>query len=123
MQAEGLFEPIEETGELMFASAEEAWFWYCRYENHTPYKANSSNAVVIRPCVIDDVYVCAVKLYLARKIGERHIKTLVKYGRAQMPPDMRIAGQEDEALWWDDAMDKLETLLIKKGIVRCGNSE
>ncbi|MDR1476626.1 MAG: hypothetical protein LBI17_00680 [Rickettsiales bacterium] len=110
---------IEKSGEVLFSGAEEAWFWYCRYENHTPYKANNSNAVIERPCAVDDIYVSVAKLYLARKIGERHVRTLVKYGRAQVPPDPRVAGQEDEAMWWDDALDKLETILARKGIVRC----
>lgn len=108
-----------ETGEVLFDCAEDAWFWYCKYEKRTPYKSNNSNDVVIRPCVVDDIYLCVVKLYLAKKISERHIKTLVKYGRMLCPPDVRIKDEELEALWWDDAMDKLETVLRKKGIVRC----
>lgn len=123
MQSGGPVYYLDENGEVKFESAEEAWFWYCRYEKHTPFKARNSNALVPRPCAVDDVYVCALKLYLARKISERHVKTLVKYGRAQVPPDARVAGQEDEALWWDDAMDKLETILMKKGIVRCKSLE
>ncbi len=108
-----------EIGEVLFDCAEDAWFWYCKYEKRTPYKSNNSNSVVIRPCVIDDIYLCVVKLYLAKKISERHIKTLVKYGRMLCPPDARVKDEAMEALWWDDAMDKLETVLRKKGIVRC----
>jgi hypothetical protein len=119
MQTEKKGYCFEESGEVSFSCAEEAWFWYCRYENHTPYKANNSNDVITRPCVVDDIYVSVAKLYLARKIGERHVRTLVRYGRAQVPPDPRIADQEEEAVWWDDAIDKLETVLAKKGIVKC----
>lgn len=110
-----------DTNEVLFDCAEEAWFWYCKYENKNPFKSKNSNKVIVRPCVLDDIYISVVKLYLAKKISERHIKTLVKYGRLLCPPDVRIKEEEMEALWWDDAMDKLETVLIKKGIVRCKN--
>lgn len=112
-----------EIGEVLFDCAEDAWFWYCKYEKRTPYKSNNSNNVVIRPCVLDDIYLCVEKLFFAKKIGGRHVKTLIKYGRMLCPPDIRVEDEAMEALWWDDAMDKLETLLRKKGIVRCKNSD
>ena len=37
----------------------------------------------------------------------------------QIVPDERIVEEQEEALWWSDAMDKLETVLRKKGIVVC----
>lgn len=106
---------------LLFESAEEAWFWYCKYEKKTPYKSNNSNSVVVRPCGVDDIYLSVLKLYFAKKISERHLKTLVKYGRMFCAPDYRILEEQDEALWWDDAMDKLETVLLNEKIVRCKN--
>lgn len=104
---------------VLFQSAEEAWFWFCRYDERSGYKYNSSNKRVIRPCQLDDIYIVVSKLYIAKKIGERHLKTLIKYGRMQLAPDVRIEEEMEEALWWDDAMDKLETIFIKKGIVKC----
>ena len=41
----------------------------------------------------------------------------------QIAPDKRILDERQEALWWNDAMDIIETLLIKKGIVKCKNLE
>lgn len=110
-----------DSGEVLFSCAEEAWFWYCKYEKRTPYKTKNSNKVVVRPCLLDDIYLSVEKLYWAKKISNRHVKTLIKYGRMLCPPDARIKDEEMEALWWDDAMDKLETVLRKKGIVRCND--
>ncbi|MDR1008770.1 MAG: hypothetical protein LBL52_00780 [Rickettsiales bacterium] len=106
-------------GEILFRSAEEAWFWYCRYEERTIMKQRQEpeTAKIRRPCHLDDVYLCVAKLYIARKISERHVKTLVKYGRLGLAPDPRIAEEERESLWWDDALDKLEQVLRAKGIV------
>ena len=58
---------------------------------------------------------------MAKKIHERHLKTLIKYGRMQIAPDIRVVDEQQEALWWNDAMDIIETVLMKKGIVRCKN--
>ena len=104
---------------ILFQNAEEAWFWFCKYDGRTGYKSNTSNKRIIRPCQLDDIYIVVSKLYIAKKIGERHLKTLIKYGRMQIAPDSRVVEEQEEALWWDDAMDKLETIFIKKGIVKC----
>jgi hypothetical protein len=58
-----------------------------------------------------------VRLALANKISRRHLAALVKYGRKQAPPDFRVKAEEMESMWWDDAMDKLQCVLIRKGIV------
>lgn len=113
----------ENPNQMLFESAEEAWFWFCRYDNRTGYKIKSSAHRVERPCFLDDIYIVVTKLYLAKKIHERHLKTLIKYGRMQIAPDKRILDERQEALWWNDAMDIIETLLIKKGIVKCKNLE
>ncbi len=113
----------ENPNQVLFESAEEAWFWFCKYDAMEKHKTKSSGCKVVRPCFLDDIYIVVSKLYLARKISERHLKTLIKYGRMQMAPDERIVDEQDEALWWSDAMDKIETVLIKKGIVRCRNME
>ncbi len=113
----------ENPNQVLFESAEEAWFWFCKYDARTGYKAKTSICKVVRPCFLDDIYIVVSKLYLARKISERHLKTIIKYGRMQMIPDERIVDEQEEALWWSDAMDKIETILIKKGIVRCKNME
>lgn len=115
------FDFENEFGEVLFDSAEEAWFWYCRYENKSPFKLKNSNKSIARPCVLDDIYLCVVRLYLAKKIRECHLKTLIKFGRKFCAPDFRIFEEQQEALWWDDAMDKLETVFRAKGIVRCKN--
>ena len=111
----------ENPNQVLFESAEEAWFWFCRYDERTGYKIKTSRCKIIRPCSLDDIYIVVSKLYLAKKIHERHLKTLIKYGRMQIAPDIRVVDEQQEALWWNDAMDIIETVLMKKGIVRCKN--
>ncbi len=113
----------ENLNQTLFESAEEAWFWFCRYDERTGYKIKTSRCRIVRPCFLDDIYIVVSKLYLAKKIRERHIKTLIKYGRMQVPPDSRIVDEQEEALWWDDAMSIIETVLIKKGIVKCKDTQ
>jgi len=113
----------ENPNQTCFESAEEAWFWFCKYDVRNGYKPKTSDYKIIRPCFLDDIYIVVSKLYLSRKIKERHLKTLIKYGRMQIAPDGRIVDEQDEALWWEDAMDKMETLLRAKGIVKCKSVE
>ncbi len=108
---------------VLFENAEEAWFWYCRYDERNGFKLNNSSNRIIRVCNLDDIYLVVSKLYLAKKISERHLKTLIKYGRMQIVPDERIEEEKDEALWWSDAMDKIEIILKNKGIVKCNDQE
>ena len=107
----------------LFNSAEEAWLWFCKYESMVKSKPKNSSCRIVRPCYLDDIYIAVSRLYLARKISERHVKTLIKYGKLQLIPDERISDEYMEAMWWQDAMDKLEILLIKKGIVICKDTK
>jgi hypothetical protein len=109
----------EDLGEVLFDSAEDAWLWFCKYEKKSPYKPKNSNRVIARPCVLDDIYLCVSKLYLAKKINKRQMSVLVSYGRLMLPPDGRIERERNDAIAWDSAMGHLEPLLIQKGIVRC----
>ena len=100
-----------------FKDSEEAWFWYCRYEERSVFRSGKGARDVLRPCQLDDIYICVARLFIDKKIGRRHIKTLVKYGNLLVPPDPRIEAEAMDALWWDDALDKLHTILAKKGVV------
>jgi len=39
------------------------------------------------------------------------------YGLREFPPDPRCSEEVEHARWWDDAMDRLTTVLRAKGIV------
>jgi hypothetical protein len=101
-----------------FKNAEEAWFWYCR---HQALKEGSSYRPQIprlsRPCSLSDIYVCVVKLSLCGILKKRHVNTLVKFGRRLSPPDHRLDEEVEEAIWWEEAMDKLQTIMLGKGFV------
>ena len=55
----------ENPNQMLFESAEEAWFWFCKYDNRTGYKIKSSASKILRPCFLDDIYLVVTKLYLA----------------------------------------------------------
>jgi hypothetical protein len=100
-----------------FKSAEEAWFWYCRNEERNKTLRSYSRSDFERPCRPDDVYIVAARLYISKRLSERHIRTMVEFGRRQLVPDPRVREEEAAALWWDDAMDKMEQVLRAKGVV------
>jgi hypothetical protein len=106
-----------DSADILFGNAEEAWFWYCKYENKSGYKRNNSNSSVARPCVLSDIYLSVARLYFSKKIKARHMRVLVKYGHLFAPPDARVVGEEKDAALWDEAMGMLEALLLSKKIV------
>ena len=57
----------ENPNQVLFDSAEDAWLWFCRYDNRTGYKVKTSRCKIIRPCYLDDIYIVVSKLYLAKK--------------------------------------------------------
>lgn len=68
-----------------------------------------------RPCDIDDIALAYRRLVVAGKLDRRHERALVDYGMAQRPPDRRVDPMGVVA--WDEALDRLSTVLVAKGIV------
>ena len=102
-----------------FASAEEAWFWFarCAKARRDGARFAGGPASWQRPCDPDDIRRTVLALYRRRAIGKIHVATLVRFGTAERPPDMR---REDEYAFvapWDEALDRLAPPLKSKGIV------
>ena len=79
-----------------FDNAEQAWFWYCQCQisKNCGESPQPRKTYTLRPCGLDDIYICVVRLSLAGILKKRHINTLIKYGDKLYPPDPRI---EEEA--------------------------
>lgn len=56
-------------------------------------------------------------LFRRRNIGREHLAALGRYGWRERPPDPRRREEERPARLWDEALDRLSTVLRKKGIV------
>jgi hypothetical protein len=58
-----------------------------------------------------------VRSQQARRLDNEHIKVLASYGAGLSPPDPRLREQERAHRLWDEALDRLTTVLRRKGIV------
>lgn len=103
-----------------FVDAEEAWFWYVRAE-----RARREGAHLIdiysaetRPCDPDDMYRFVMSLHRRRLIRDEHLRILAQFGWRECPPDPRVREEERAVCLWDEALDRLTTLLKSRGIVR-----
>lgn len=102
-----------------FATAEEAWFWFARCQivrrqgaRFAPLPGASE-----RPCDPDDIYRAAVSLKRKGLLGRRHLAVLGHFGVSGRPPDPRCREEEEPARLWEQAIDRLTTVLQQKGIV------
>lgn len=102
-----------------FVDAEQAWFWYvrCQRARDDGVRFEDRLGAIGRPCDPDDVYRAALDLKRRRRIGARHLRVLATFGLAGRPPDRRCPDEERPARLWDEALDRLTTVLKAKGIV------
>jgi hypothetical protein len=109
---------IDRPAEL-FCSAEDAWFWYwqCQIARDEGARFVAGAGVVGRPCDPDDVCCAALSLLRRGVLQRGHLSTLASYGRAMTPPDPRVPDQANAHRLWEEALDRMTTVLRAKGIV------
>ncbi|KAF0118145.1 MAG: hypothetical protein FD149_870 [Rhodospirillaceae bacterium] len=78
-----------------------------------------SNSDEARPCDPDDIYRAVVGLLRQRRIEQFHLRILATYGLRLSPLDPRIQEETQAYHYWDEAIDRLSTILKTKGIVLC----
>lgn len=107
-----------ESKTIPFSNSEEAWFWFvrCQRVRHEGARMDRMSAIA-RPCDPDDIYRAVKGLAKARRIGRRHLEALVEYGRREVSPDPRSVEEQVAARLWAEALDRLTTVLRRKGIV------
>lgn len=107
-----------------FESAEAAYFWAVECEKYKAEGARFRAGLgVPRPCEPADIFICLKRLYDAGRIKTDHVLTLRFFGIRGYTPDPKHYhkgdGRDERAAYklWSEAMDLLESELLKKQIV------
>ena len=105
---------------MPFTSAQEAWFWYVQAERARMDGARYTKGMALypRPCEPSDIFRVIDRLYRNRRLLRDHLKVLRYYGVRLMAPDPRRIKEQRAHDLWDEAMDRIEDVLVSKGIVR-----
>lgn len=103
-----------------FDNVEEAWFWFINAQDARNDGARfvAGASMQARPCEPVDVLKILDRLYRNRMLTREHFLVLRHYGRRQMPPDVRRVKEKRSYYLWREAMEKMETPMQRKGIVR-----
>lgn len=103
-----------------FLSVEEAWFWFI-----TAQQARNDGARFVagqgrykRPCEPTDILNVISRLHRNRILQRDHFLVLRHYGRRQYAPDQYRIKEARACRLWQEAMDHLEPVFIRKGIVQ-----
>ena len=80
-------------------------------------RLGGNSGQVRRPCDPDDLYRVAIALARGGVIRSQHLFVLGKYGLCERPPDPRCRNEQEAFQLWDEALDRLTTVLRQKGIV------
>jgi len=102
-----------------FLNAEEAWFWFVRSEKARAERAKASETKSIfdRPCDPDDVFRWVKQLYEDGSLATGHLVVMGQYGFLDRLPDPDADEEVVDHIMWTDAFDRLEPMLIDKGVV------
>ena len=108
-----------------FVDAEEAWFWFMRSQRARAEGGcfRGASGGPVRPCDPDDLYRAVMGLLRRRLISRHHVKVLATFGFNDCPPDPRIGDQVRAYDLWQEALDRLTTVLKGKGIVETGENQ
>lgn len=110
--------PMADGAVCPFETAEEAWFWFIRaHKARRDGRRFEGGSGMVRPCEADDIYLAALNLVRARVLSLRHLRTLLDFGTRERSPDTRVGGETLQARLWDEALDRMTTVLRRKGIL------
>jgi hypothetical protein len=106
-----------------FSSAEEAWFWFVAAQSARQEGARVTAGVGLlpRPCEPLDILKIIDRLYRQRRLLRDHLLVLRHYGRRHLPPDSRRVKEMRAYTLWAEALDRMELVMIRKGIVKPRN--
>ena len=107
-------------GEKLFDTPQEVWFWFMKYEQFKEYfiaYKPISVWTVPRPCIPSDIYIIVKRFYLEKIISYNELKTMLKYGKIGREPNCYDKKELNDWESWESAMDKLYSVLYKKGII------
>lgn len=111
--------PSAHASTVPFADAEEAWFWFIQAQQARVEGARitAGAGLVPRPCEPIDILNVVSQLHRARRLLIDHILVLRHYGRRMMAPDPRRMKEMRAHGLWREALERIEPVLIRKGIV------
>lgn len=111
--------PFSRQEAQVFDNAEEAWLWYsrCQVSRLDGVRLVADAGALSRPCDPDDIYRAVDGLFRRRLIGRPHLRVLGEFGRRLVPPDPWAGDAPAAARLWGEALDRLSTVLRRKGIV------
>lgn len=103
-----------------FISAEEAWFWFIQSQSARNDGARFASGIgkTPRPCEPIDILKILDHLCRQRRLFRDHLLVLRHYGRRLMAPDPRRIKEARAHGLWCEALDRLESAFVRKGIVR-----
>ncbi len=114
------FFPISRERESVpYESAEAAWFWFvmAQQARNDGARIAAGQGLYTRPCEPMDILKVAERLYRNRMLVMDHFHVLRHYGRRQYAPDVRRVKEQRAHKFWSEAMERIEPILIRKGIV------
>ena len=105
---------------VLFDTVEEAWFWFVLAQQARVEGARYTAGLSLtpRPCEPSDILKILNNIYRNRLLLWDHMLVLRHYGRRQLPPDLYRAKEARAHKLWHEAMERLEPILIRKGILK-----
>ena len=105
---------------IPFYSAEEAWFWFIQANSARldGARVTANQGLYKRPCEPNDILKILERLQRHRRLSMHHFRVMKYYGDRMLAPDPERVREVIASGLWCEAMEILEEVLIKKGIVR-----
>lgn len=103
-----------------FESAVDVWFWFilAQEARNEGARYTAGMSLTPRPCEPTDILKILDGLYRQRRLLRDHLLVLRHYGRRQMVPDPRRVKEVLAHKLWKEALERIEPVLVRKGIVR-----
>jgi len=116
--------PFALDGVTPFESVEEAWFWFMAAQDakNDGAKFISGAGLYKRPCEPLDILKVLDRLHRNRRLHRDHLLVLRHYGNRRMAPDKFRPKEKRAYHLWSEALDRMGSVLIAKGIIEKQNS-
>lgn len=105
--------------DVPFVSVAEAWFWFVAAQKakEDGARIKAGQSLYPRPCEPSDIYKVISRLHQNRRLQMEHFHVLRHYGVRQYAPNPRSEKEYRAYKLWNEAMERIEPVLIRKGIV------
>lgn len=102
-----------------FESVEALWFWFMAANEamRSGARFSAGRGETVRPCEPVDVIRIVERLHRSRMLKIDHLRVMRHYGLRKKAPDPYISREARAAKIWNEAMDKLYPVLLRKKLV------